>query len=107
MKPGSLGGFLISAVKVVRFTHRHPANIGLHCVGLPMYLSGIPIAAGLLTWTTPAIGLGMIAAGISLLVLGHAIEGNVGTMTPVLLARLAVRSLGRGRHNPVQNRVHL
>jgi hypothetical protein len=41
----------------------------------------------------PFLGLALWSAAIAMFVTGHAIEGNVMTMTPVLLARLAKRSL--------------
>lgn len=96
-----------SVLKIVRYTHRNPANIVLHCIGAPLYGTGIAIIATDAFGASWPQGAGLIIAAVSLFVAGHAIEGNVGSMTPVLLARLLLRTLASKRRNSVQNRVHL
>jgi hypothetical protein len=51
------------------------------------------------------LGLALWTLAVSMLVAGHAIEGNVRSMTPVLVARLASRSLAP--HHLFKQRVHL
>ncbi|AIC15486.1 hypothetical protein [Nitrososphaera viennensis] len=101
---------LRATVKMLKSTHRHPANRALHAAGLPIYAYGIAMIisyfAGAGTTTTIAdalLGLGLWAVAVSMFVAGHAIEGNVRSMTPVLLARLVSRSL----HHLAKQRVHL
>lgn len=57
-------GIFRSAVRIVRYTHRHPANIALHCAGLPTYVTGIAIILGIVKVGLPQ-GACMIVAGIS------------------------------------------
>lgn len=108
--------FVRAAVKLVKSTHRHPANIALHLAGLPLYGAGIATivmgaAAGQADPDVLA-GAALIPLAIGLFVAGHAIEGNVMSMTPVLLARLAWRfffsspSFQRRKH-PGKDGVHL
>ena len=46
-------------VKLVRGTHRHPANRALHAAGLPIYAAGIAMVAGHFAGagTDPLLGL--------------------------------------------------
>jgi hypothetical protein len=88
---------LRSAILMVKSTHRHPANRALHVAGAPLYAAGVAMVAGYFAGagTDAVIGAGLWSAAIAMFVAGHAIEGNVMSMTPVLLARLAKRSLAR------------
>jgi hypothetical protein len=53
--------------------HRHPANAGLHLVGVPLAPFGV---IALLIAGEPAIALVFFLAGYALQWVGHAIEGN-------------------------------
>lgn len=87
-------GVLRAAIKMVKNTHRHPANRALHAAGAPAYAAGIAMMAGhFFGIGNPFFGLALWSTAVAMFVAGHAIEGNVMTMTPVLLARLAKRSL--------------
>jgi hypothetical protein len=88
---------MTSIIKLVKGTHRHPANRALHAVGLPIYAAGIAMIAGHFagTGTDPLLGAAVWSAAVAMLVSGHAIEGNIMSMTPVLVTRLVHRSLAR------------
>lgn len=74
-------------LKAIKNTHRHPINIILHCIGLPLYFNGIyfiilyfmnqniPVSYGIILWLS----------AISLFVLGHKIEGNLRAITVVII----------------------
>jgi ribose/xylose/arabinose/galactoside ABC-type transport system permease subunit len=100
-------------LKLIKNTHRHPANQALHFIGAPFYVAGLAVVlghfAGILqqqtTTTTELVaGTAMWLAAIAMFVLGHKIEGNIGSMTPVLLFRLMSRKVAR---YSVAQRVHL
>ena len=97
---------LRSAIGIVKSTHRHPANRALHIAGAPVYAAGVVMVAGYLfnTGTDAILGAMLWSAAIAMFVAGHAIEDNVMSMTPVLLARLVKRSLVR---HLFRKRVHL
>lgn len=92
-------------VKMIRNTHRHPANQALHCIGVPFYAIGAGMTLGHFAGmhTDPVAGMAMWIAAVAMFVSGHRIEGNAGSMTPVLLFRL----LSKVAHNFVAQRVHL
>lgn len=106
--------FVRAAVKLVKSTHRHPANIALHTAGLPLYgaeIATVVMAAAGHAGSDILAGAALIPIAIGMFVAGHIIEGNVMSMTPVLLARLAWRfffssSLQRRKH-PLKDGVHL
>jgi hypothetical protein len=96
--------FVHRILKIIRNTHRHPANQALHSIGAPFYAVGLLVMLGhfagiqeqqTTTTTGLAAGTAMWLAAIAMFVLGHKIEGNVGSMTPVLLFRLLLLSLRR------------
>lgn len=93
-------------VKLLRGTHRHPANRALHAAGLPIYAAGIAMVAGHFAGagTDPLQGIALWSVAVAMLVSGHAIESNVMSMTPLLVARLVYRSLA---HNLAKHGVHL
>ena len=74
-------------LKAIKNTHRHPINIILHCIGLPLYIIGIyfiifsfmdqnkSLLYGIILWTN----------AISLFIFGHMIEGNLRAMTLVVI----------------------
>ena len=53
--------------------HRHPANVALHAVGLPVTFA-VPVV--LLIDERPWWALGSFVLGYALQFLGHAVEGN-------------------------------
>ena len=83
-------------LKAIKNTHRHPINITLHCIGLPLYIIGIyiiifyfmdqnkPLLNGIILWMS----------AISLFIIGHKIEGNLRVMTLVIIYKY-LRSLLR------------
>ena len=90
--------------KMIKNTHRHPANRALHCIGAPFYVIGLATALGHFAGmqTDLALGIAMWLGAIAMFVTGHQIEGNIRSMTPVLLVRL----LSKVAHNFVAQRVH-
>ena len=99
-------------LRIIKNTHRHPANQLLHFIGAPFYAAGLVVMLGhfagiqqLQTTTTDIVaGATMWLAGIAMFVSGHKIEGNIGSMTPVLLFRLLSRKVTR---YPIAQRFHL
>jgi hypothetical protein len=98
-------------LKLIKNTHRHPANQALHGLGAPFYIAGFVMMIGhfagilqLQTTTDLVVGTAMWLAAIGMFVLGHKIEGNIRSMTPVLLFRLLSRKVAR---YSVAQRVHL
>jgi uncharacterized membrane protein YadS len=104
----------IAIFKIIKNTHRHPANQALHFIGAPFYAVGLVLMLGHFagmqqqqqeqTTIDIVAGAAMWLAAIAMFVLGHKIEGNVGSMTPVLLFRLLSRKVAR---YPFAQRVHL
>jgi uncharacterized membrane protein YGL010W len=113
--------FVHRILKIIKNTHRHPANQALHSIGAPFYVVGFLVMLGhfagielqqqqetTTTTTGLAAGATMWLAAIAMFVLGHKIEGNVGSMTPVLLFRLLLLSLRRKvARYPVMQRIQL
>jgi hypothetical protein len=108
--------FVHRILKIIKNTHRHPANQALHSIGAPFYAVGLLVMLGhfagielqTTTMTDLAAGATMWLAAIAMFVLGHKIEGNVGSMTPVLLFRLLLLSLRRKvARYPVMQRIQL
>lgn len=106
-------------LKIIKNTHRHPANQALHFIGAPFYVAGLVIILGYFagislyqqTTETTIIasvdlvaGTAMFFAAIAMFVSGHMIEGNVGSVTPVLLFRLVSRKVAR---YSIAQRIHL
>jgi len=83
----------VAIVKLVRNTHRHPTNQALHFVGAPFYATGLAIIIGYFAGmqTNLPAGIAMLASAVAMFVAGHKIEGNVMTMTPVLVFKLLSR----------------
>ena len=86
-----------AVVRIIKNTHRHPANRALHCIGAPFYVIGASMALGHFAGaqTDLAFGAAMWLAAVAMFVAGHRIENNIGTMTPVLLFRLISRKAAR------------
>ncbi len=93
-------------IKMIKNTHRHPANQALHCIGAPFYVIGLAMIFGHYfagAQTNPVIGAAMWLSAVVLFVAGHKIENNIRSMTPVLLTRL----LSKIARNFVEKRIHL
>ena len=103
-------------LKIIKNTHRHPANQALHLIGAPFYAAGLIVILGhfidLMNQqsTTSTIPLNFIAGpamlftAIAMFVSGHLIEGNLGSTTPVLLIRLLSSKVAR---YPIAQRIQL
>lgn len=74
-------------LKAIKNTHRHPINIILHCIGLPIYISGICfIILYFMNQNIPVLyGIVLWLCAISLFILGHKIEGNLRAITLVII----------------------
>jgi hypothetical protein len=103
-------------LKIIKNTHRHPANQALHSVGAPFYALGIVMLLSHLTGmpTNIAAAGAMVFAAIAMFVLGHKIEGNLRSMAPVLLFQFLRASTSGGIRRrikvaryPLSKRVHL
>jgi hypothetical protein len=94
--------------RILKNTHRHPANRALHLAGLPVYVAGLAKIAGFFIGlqADPMEGVLLWTLAISMFVSGHMIEGNARSMTPVLLFRVLARSVKSGS-NHAKHRVHL
>jgi hypothetical protein len=55
-------------------------------------------------WSNLTFAAGLWLAGVALLVIGHITEGNLGSITPVLVCRLLSRKF---RDYSAANRVHI
>ncbi len=93
---------IFAILKIIKNTHRHPVNQALHSIGAPFYAAGLALIVGYFsgiyhqhynTVNPLAVGASMSLAAIAMFVLGHKIEGNIGSMTPVLLFRLLSRKI--------------
>jgi len=95
--------FVLVVIKLIRNTHRHPVNQVLHFVGAPFYVLGLALIIGYFAAieTNLFAGVTMWLAGVALFLSGHKIEGNMGSMTPLLLFRL----LSKIARNSVEQRV--
>jgi uncharacterized membrane protein YgaE (UPF0421/DUF939 family) len=77
-------------LQIIKNTHRHPINQALHSIGSPFYGIGLAMVFGHLAGmqSNPVAGSLMILVAVTMFVSGHKIEGNLNSMTPVLLSRL-------------------
>ncbi len=84
-------------VTMIKNTHRHPANLALHCIGAPFYAIGAAITLGHFVGMQADLASGIVVwfEAIAMFVIGHRIENNIGSMTPVLLFRLLSRKAAR------------
>lgn len=82
-------------VKLIKGTHRHRANRALHCIGTPFYAIGVAMTLGHFAGvhTDLALGAAMWIAAVAMFVIGHKIENNIGSMTPILIYRLISRKV--------------
>ena len=84
---------LSALIKILKNTHRHPANKALHYTGAPFYGTGIYMTIGYFVGvqTSLFLGIALWMSAVAMFVIGHKIEGNIMTMTPVLISRLLSR----------------
>ncbi len=99
---------LRAVARILKNTHRHPANRALHLAGLPVYVAGLAKIMGFFIGLQTDLIEGVLlwTLAVSMFVSGHMIEGNVRSMTPVLLFRILARS-AKSRSDRVKHRVHL
>jgi hypothetical protein len=83
-----------SLVKAIKSSHRHPINRILHCIGFPIYATGIALILGDLfgLHTNPVSGVILWSMAIGLFLLGHRIEGNLRAMTLIVIFKYVIRS---------------
>jgi hypothetical protein len=83
-----------SLVKAIKSSHRHPINRILHCIGFPIYATGIALILGDLfgLHTNPVSGVILWSMAIGLFLLGHRIEGNLRAMTLIVIFKYVLRS---------------
>jgi uncharacterized membrane protein YGL010W len=89
-----------SLLKAVKNTHRHPANIILHAIGLSLYaLAILTILLGYFMGetTNPFFGLILVVVAITLFLLGHRIEGNLRATTWVILFKYLKANVKNGK----------
>lgn len=97
---------LLSMWIMIKSTHRHPANRALHIAGSPLYVIGIYLVSNIIHGSSADSVLGGLlwSASVAMFTIGHLIEGNLNSITPVLAYRLFSRKL-RGYFVP--NRFHV
>jgi len=83
----------LNIYKVMRGTHRHPVSRGLHLAGLCLYFAGLTQLVGFYLGgssqdrTLLVSGIILFPVAIGLFIAGHKIEGNLGAMTPIVIAK--------------------
>lgn len=84
--------------KAIKNTHRHPVNRILHCIGVPIYVTGIALVLGSLLGlqTNSITGIILWSIAVALFSLGHKIEGNLRAMTLIVVCKYIIRSSGSG-----------
>jgi hypothetical protein len=84
-------------LKIIKNTHRHPINQALHCTGAPFYGLGLAMLIGYFggMQTNLAAGSMMLLTAVLMFVLGHEIEGNIGSTAPALLFRFLYAMVSR------------
>jgi len=96
-----------SFVKAIKSSHRHPINRILHCIGFPIYVTGLALILGDLfgLHTNPVNGVILWSMAIGLFLLGHRIEGNLRAMTLIVIFKYVLRSsrLTKSIHRNISN----
>jgi uncharacterized membrane protein YGL010W len=87
----------VSLTKAIKSTHRHPINRILHCIGAPIYITGIAlILNNLVTGIRfPDLGYAIIMCciAVALFLIGHRTERNLRAMTLIVLYKYIARSI--------------
>ncbi len=76
-----------SLVKAIKSTHKTPVNRILHCIGLPIYATGIVLIVAYFIdlHTNPITGITLWLMAIGLFLTGHKLEGNLRAMTLIII----------------------
>ncbi len=64
--------FIVKRLRNWRERHRHPFNLGIHLIGIPLTVIGV----ALLFFYPWFYGVGLFILGYAMQFLGHAVEGN-------------------------------
>lgn len=91
-----VAGTITMILKVVKNTHRHPINQALHFIGAPFYAIGLCMVIGHFVGgmqTNLLAGFAIWISAVAMFIVGHKVEGNIMTITPILLARLLSRKV--------------
>jgi hypothetical protein len=74
-------------IKAIESSHRNPINKTLHAIGLPIYVVGLIFIVGYFVGlgTSPRVGFSMWLLAVCLFLLGHYIEGNLRTITLIII----------------------
>jgi phosphate starvation-inducible membrane PsiE len=87
----------ISLTKAIKSTHRHPINRILHCIGAPIYITGIALIVNSLVsgirFPDLEYAIIMCCTAVALFLIGHRTEGNLRAMTLILLYKYIARSI--------------
>ena len=96
-----------SLIKAIMSTHRHPVNKALHCLGAPIYITGLGLVIYNLVfgirYPDLEYGIIMYCSAIALFLLGHKAEGNLRAMTLIVLYKYIARSIKLIASPPVTN----
>ena len=96
-----------SLKKTISSTHRHTVNKTLHCLGAPIYITGIALIIDNLLFGIrhPDLesGIIMYCTAITLFLIGHKTEGNLRAMTLIVLCKYIARSIKSITSSPVTN----
>jgi uncharacterized membrane protein YGL010W len=97
-----------SLKKTMSSTHRHPFNKTLHCLGAPIYITGLALIIDNFLFGIRhhdlEYGIIMYCAAITLFLIGHKIEGNLKAMTLIILCKYIARSIKSVTSSAVTNK---
>ena len=98
----------INLTKAIKSTHRHPVNRILHCIGAPIYITGIVLIVNSLVSGIKSsdleYGVTLSCTAVALFLIGHRTEGNLRAMTLILLYKFIASSLKRTASARISNR---
>ena len=96
-----------SVKKAIVSTHRHPINKVLHCLGAPIYITGLGLVVYNLVFGIRYLdleyGIIMYSSAVALFLIGHKTEGNLKAMTLIVLCKYITRSIKLLASRPVTN----
>ena len=97
----------ISLTKAIKSSHRHPINRILHCIGAPIYITGIVLLVNNLLYGIrfPDLeyAIVMCCTAVALFLIGHRTEGNLRAITLILLYKYIARSIKATSSAPPSN----
>jgi uncharacterized membrane protein len=84
-----------SLVKAIKSTHRSPVNLFLHFLGLSLYIAGLFLIIRFLIGmdTNPIEGTALWGIAVVLFVIGHKVEGNLRSTTPVVVFKFLMSKI--------------